>query len=150
MITVQLQKEYESKPEIVFDLLADHTKHPLWDPNMIEASLYDEGPIVKGSKGITVGIFQGRKIESEVYYDAYDRPRYVSGGTTSGSVKGKNTCEFIPTESGTKINWRLEAEFKGFMRLLEPFMRSSLIKQREETLDALGDYLAKNPSQSSH
>ena len=144
MITVQLQKEYEAPPETVFDLLADHTKHPLWDPNMIEASLFTEGPIVKGSKGITIGEFLGRRVESEIYYDAYDRPKYVSGGTTSGNVNGKNTCEFIPTEKGTKINWRLDVEFKGLMRLFEPFMKSNLIKQREESLNALNDYITKN------
>ena len=36
MIAVKLQTEIEAPPEIVFDLLADHTKFPLWDPHMIE------------------------------------------------------------------------------------------------------------------
>jgi len=47
-------------------------------------------------------------ILSENYYDAYDRPKFVSGGTISGIVKAKNTSEFIPTEKGTKINWRMK------------------------------------------
>ena len=148
MITVELQTEIEASPETVFDLLADHTKIPLWDPHMIECKLFTEGPIVKGSKGITIARnksrFGGRIIETEIYYDAYDRPKYVSGGTTSGPVKATQTSEFIPTEKGTKINWRMEAEFKGFMRLLEPFMKSTLIKQRKETMDALKEYIAKN------
>jgi len=144
MLTVELQTEIEAPPETVFDLLADHTKIPLWDPHMIESRLYTEGPIIKGSKGITVAEFRGRRIETEIYYDAYDRPKYVSGGTTSGPVKARQTSEFIPTEKGTKINWRMEAEFKGFMRLLEPFMKSTLIKQRKETMDALKEYITKN------
>ncbi len=144
MIRVQIQMEIEAPPETVFDLLADHTKHPLWDPNMIEAKLYTEGPIKNGSKGMTVGEWRGKRLESDIYYDAYDRPKWVSGGATSGMVKGKQTCEFIPTEKGTKINWAFEAEFQGFMRLLEPFMKSTLIKQRKETLEALEDYITKN------
>ena len=144
MITVELQIEVEAQPDVVFDLLADHTKHPLWDPHMLEARLSTEGPIKKGTKGITVGKFGGIRVENEIYYDAYDRPKFVSSGTTAGSVTGKNTYEFIPTEKGTKINYRLEAEFKGFMRLLEPFMKSSLIKQRKETLEALKDYITNN------
>ena len=59
MITVELQTEIEAPPEIVFDLLADHTKFTLWDPHMIDCKLFTEGPIVKGSKGITVGRFGG-------------------------------------------------------------------------------------------
>ncbi len=146
MITVEIQMEIEAPPETVFDLLADHTKHPLWDPHMIDAKLYTEGPIKNGSKGITVAEWRGRRLESDIYYDAYDRPKWVSGGITSSGIikKGKMTCEFIPTENGTKINWRLEAEFKGFMRLLEPFMKSTAIKQRKETLEALKDYITKN------
>ena len=42
MITVKLQTEIEAPPEIVFDLLADHTKFPLWDPHMIDCKLYTE------------------------------------------------------------------------------------------------------------
>jgi len=141
---VELQTEIEAPVEMVFDLLADHTKFTLWDPHMIEARLYTEVPIVKGSKGITVGEFRGRRIETEIYYDAYDRPKFVSGGTISSIVKAKNTSEFIPTEKGTKINWGMNVEFKGFMRLLEPFMKSSLIKQTKETMEALKDYITKN------
>ena len=144
MLTVELQTEIEAPPETVFDLLADHTKIPLWDPHMIESRLFTEGPIVKGSKGITIAEFRGRRIESDIYYDAYDRPKWVSGGATSGILRGKQTCEFIPTEKGTKINWRMEAEFRGFMRLFEPFMKSTLIKQRKETMDALKEYITKN------
>ena len=144
MITVELQTEIEAPPETVFDLLADHTKIPLWDPHMMEARLTTEGPIVKGSKGITIGEFRGKRVESEIYYDAYDRPKWVSGGATSGPVKATQTCEFIPTEKGTKLNWRMEAEFKGFRRLLEPFMKSTLIKQRQETMEALKDYIINN------
>ena len=144
MIKVQIQMEIEAPPETVFDLLADHTKHPLWDPNMIEAKLNTEGPIISGSTGITIGVFRGKRVESDIYYDAYDRPKWVSGGASSGMVKGKQTCEFIPIEKGTKINWSFEAKFQGFMRFLEPFMKSTLIKQRKETLEALREYITKN------
>jgi len=146
MITVNLQTEIEAPIETVFDLLADHTKFPLWDPYMIECKLYTEGPIVKGSKGITIGKFRGKRIETEIYYDAYDRPTYVSGGTTSGPVKARNMSEFSSFERGTLINWKMEVQFKGFMRFLEPFMKSSLINQRKETMDALKEYIAKNQS----
>ena len=144
MIKVKIQMEIEAPPEKVFDLLADHTKHPLWDPRMIEASFTTEGPIINGSKGITIGEFRGKRVESDIYYDAYDRPKWVSGGATSGMVKGKQTCEFTPTEKGTKINWAFEAQFQGFMRLIEPFTKSTLIKQRQETLEALKTYIIKN------
>ena len=33
----------------------------------------------------------------------------------------------------------------GLMRLIEPFMKSSLIEQRRETLEALNDYVKGHP-----
>jgi len=144
MIKVEIQMEIEAPPETVFDLLADHTKHPLWNPHMIEASLFAEGPIKKGSKGISVVESKGRRIENEIIYYEYDRPKFVSGGATSGSIIGKMSNEFTPTEKGTKINYRFEVKFKGLMRLLEPFIKRSLIKQKEAELEALKDYITKN------
>jgi carbon monoxide dehydrogenase subunit G len=144
VIAIQLQKEIEAPPEVVFDLLADHTTFPTWDPHFIDASLTTEGPIVKGSKGVTVGKLMGRRVENEIYYDAYDRPTYVSGGTSSGAVTAKNSVEFTPTETGTRIDFRLEIELKGIMRLFETFIKSTTMKQKKETLDALDDYIRKN------
>ena len=144
MITIQLEKEIDAPPEIVFDLLADHTKFPIWDPNFIDASLSTEGPITKGSKGVTVGEMMGRKVENEIHYDAYDRPGFVSGGTTSGTVIAKNSVEFIPTEKGTLVKFRLEVKLKGIMRLFEIFIKPVIVKQKQETLDALDDYIARN------
>jgi carbon monoxide dehydrogenase subunit G len=144
MIAIQLQKEIAAPPEVVFDLLADHTQFPTWDPNFIDASLSTEGPIVKGSKGITVGKLMGRRVENEIYYDAYDRPRFVSGGTSSGAVIAKNSIDFTPTETGTKIDFHLEIKLKGIMRLFEGFIKSTTVKQKKESLDALEAYIAKN------
>jgi carbon monoxide dehydrogenase subunit G len=144
MIIIQLEKEIEAPPEVVFDLLADHTQFPTWDPNFIDASLTTERPIVKGSKGITVGKLIGRRVENEIYYDAYDRPTFVSGGTSSGAVIAKNSINFIPTETGTHIDFRLEIELKGIMRLFESMIKSTTEKQKEESLDALEAYIAKN------
>jgi len=144
MIGIQLHKEIKASPEIVFDLLADHTQFPEWDPYFIDATLSTEGPIRKGSKGVTVGKLRGRTVESEIYYDAYDRPRFVSGGTTSGTVVAKNSVEFIPTELGTQIDFRLEVKLKGVMRFIEPFMKGVIARQKQESLDALDDYITRN------
>jgi carbon monoxide dehydrogenase subunit G len=144
MITIQLQKDIEASPEVVFDLFADHTQFPTWDPHFIDASLTKEGPIVKGSKGITVGKLMGRRVENEIYYDAYDRPTFVSGGTSSGAVIAYYSVDFIPTETGTQIDFQLEIELKGIMRLFEGIIKSTTVKQKEESLDALEAYIANN------
>ena len=146
MLAIQLQTEIEAAPEIVFDLLADHTKHPLWDPHMMEATLHTERPIGRGSTGVTVGKFMGRRVENEVSYGEYDRPRYVSGGTTSGTLGAKNSVTFTPTATGTRIDFRLEVRLRSLMRLIEPLMKSSLIEQKTETLEALRDYVRDHPA----
>jgi hypothetical protein len=136
--------EIEAPLEIIFDLLADHTKHPVWDPHITYAKLHTEGPIKNGSSGITIGSWKGRVVHRHIYYDAFERPNWISNRIISGSARDKMTYEFMPTEKGTKISWRFETEFRGFMRLFEPFIKSVFIKRRKETLYALNYYITKN------
>jgi carbon monoxide dehydrogenase subunit G len=144
MINVQITLDIKAPPEVVFDLLADHTKHPQWDPNMIQAALFDAGPIGPGSKGKTIGELRGRRVESDIYYDSYDRPTYVSGGTSSGPVEATQSCRFKPTDNGTRIDWKMSMNFKGPMRVLQPFLKSTVKKQRERTLTALKNYIERS------
>jgi uncharacterized protein YndB with AHSA1/START domain len=72
MISIHLQIEIEAPPEVVFDLLADHTHQPRWHPYISEASWLTDGPVRKGSRGITLGTFTGRTVENEVVYYEYD------------------------------------------------------------------------------
>jgi len=83
-------------------------------------------------------------VESEIYYNAYDRPKFVSGGTSSGPVIAKNSVTFTPTDNGTLIDFYLEVKLKGLMRLFEMFIKPVIVKEKEETLDALDDYITKN------
>ena len=147
MLTGQLQFEIETKPEIVFDLLADFTKGLAWNPNIIEARLFSEGPIKKGSMGITVVNAGGSRIKYGFIIYEYDRPKLVSIGLTSGSNTSKMIYEFMPTEKGTNINYRFEVSFKGIWRFLEPFLKlfkRLVIMQEQAEFEVLRDYISKN------
>jgi hypothetical protein len=67
---------------------------------------------------------------------------WVSGGTLSVTVAATNSVEFTPTETGTRIDFRLEVQLKGLMSLLEVFVKPGIKKQKQETLDALETYIA--------
>ena len=147
MIAGQLEIEIEAKPEIVFDLLADFTKYPTWNPKITEVSLIPEEPIEKGANGkITFGAGQ-RRMEYEFIYHEYDRPKAFSVEVTRSDEMSKMSYEFIPTESGTEINFRFEYQPKGFVRLLEPLFKPFkwlIIKQERREFKTLKDYITKN------
>jgi len=144
MATFELQYEIEAPPEVVFDLLADHTKFPLWRPDISEAKLFTERPIRQGSKGMTRGVSGGREYVNDIVYYEYDRPRFVSGGTTSGVIDAKLTNRFTPTDTGTKIEMRMDVRFKGFMRLIQPFLMRGVKQQFMDDFEALREYIASN------
>lgn len=58
--------------------------------------------------------------------------------------EAKSSVAFIPTARGTRVDFRRELRFKGFMRLIKPLMRSSLMEQRKETLEAVNDYVKEH------
>jgi len=144
MATFELQTEIEAPPEVVFDLLADHTKYPLWRPDISEAKLFTERPITKGSKGMTRGESGGREFVNDIVYYEYDRPHFVSGGTSSGNIDAKLTNRFTPTNTGTKIELEMEVTFKGFLRLIQPFLMPGVKKQFANDLEILREYIANN------
>ncbi len=144
MAIIKLQIEIEAPPEEVFDLLADHTKFPIWRPDILEAKLFTERPIKKGSRGMTRGVSRGREYVNEIVYYEYTRPRFVSGGTTSGIINADLTNRFTPTDTGTKVDLRLDFNFKGIMRLLQPFLISGVKQQFRDDLEALKEYISKN------
>ncbi len=144
MAIFELQYEIEAPPEVVFDLLADHTKYPLWRPDISEAKLFTERPIRKGSKGMTRGVSGGREYVNDIVYYEYDRPRFVSGGTTSGVVDAKLTNRFTPTDTGTKIELRMDVRFKGLMRLIQPLLMRGVKQQFMDDFEALREYIANN------
>lgn len=85
MIKGQVEIEIDEEPEILFDLLADPSKAPTWNPNITEVNIYIEAPIAKGSKGRLVSKFGKRRVEYEDVYYEYDKPVFVSCGATNKS-----------------------------------------------------------------
>lgn len=147
MITGEIQIEIEVKPEIVFDLLADFTKFPIWNPKVTEVSLIPEEPMKKGSNGKITFKSRQRRMEYEFICHECDRPKAFSVEVTRSDEISKMSYEFIPTENGTKINFRLEYQPKGFLRLLEPLFKLFewlIIKQERKELETLRDYITKN------
>ena len=42
------------------------------------------------------------------------------------------------------VKFQLEVKLIGIMRVLELFMKSVILKQKKETLEALNDYIIRN------
>jgi len=147
MLTGQLHIEIEAPPEIVFDLLADPTKGPTWNPKLDQVSLVPEGPIKKDSKGRITFKSGRRRMEYEFSCREYDRPKAFSLIFTCRNEISEINYEFIPTEKGTKINYRFEYQPKGFVRLLEPFIKifmGLITRQERKELEALKSHITKN------
>ncbi len=147
MLRGNLQIEIEAKPEIVFDLLADITKLPIWHPKVTEVSLTPEEPIKKGANGRVAFKTGRRRMVYEFICHEYDRPKTSSIEVTSGSEISKMSYEFTPTEKGTKISFQLEFQPKGYLRLLEPFIKlfkRLIMRQEQKELQTLKEYLTKN------
>jgi hypothetical protein len=93
---------------------------------------------------MTRGESAGREYVNDIEYYEYDRPRFVSGGTSSGALDAKLTNRFTPTDNGTKIDLWMEVRFKGFMRLIQPFLMPGVKQQFKDDLEALREYIANN------
>ena len=147
MIRGELQVEIEAKPEIVFDLLADFTKHPTWNPKVTEVSLIPEGAIKKGSNGRMTFRSGRRRMEYEFACHECERPKAFCVEVTRSDEISIMSYEFTPTEKGTRIGFVFEYQPKGISRLLEPFLRlfrRLVVNQERKEFETLRDYIIKN------
>ena len=147
MIGGKGQIEIEAKPEIIFDLLADFRKFPTWNPKVTEVSIIPEEPIKKGASGKITFRAGRRRMEYEFIYHEYERPKAFSVEVTRSDEISRMSYEFIPTEKGTRINYRLEYQSIGFLRLLEPLFhpfRWLIIRQEQKGFERLRAYITQN------
>jgi hypothetical protein len=93
---------------------------------------------------MTRGVSGGREYVNDIVYYEYDRPRFVSGGTTSGVIDAELTNRFTPTDTGTKIELWMDVRFKGFMRLIQPLLMRGVKQQFMDNFEALREYIANN------
>jgi uncharacterized protein YndB with AHSA1/START domain len=108
--------------EEVFDLVADQSNEPQYNPQMVRAEKITSGPVGTGTKFRSAVASMGRTAEMLIECTSYDRPRRLASITTMQQADISYTLTFEPAGTGTRMRWSGQAHPKRAFRLLGPLI----------------------------
>jgi hypothetical protein len=137
MIRIHEQRTIPMQRDAAFAFIADFSHVAEWDPGITESSKASDGPVGVGSEFAVVSKFAGRPIPLTYVVEEWDAPNRVLLSAATSSFAGRDTITFEDAPHGTLVDYVAEFEFKGIMRLAEPFLGRTFDKIGREALDGM-------------
>ena len=136
-------------PEAVFDYVADFQSAAEWDPGVAHARRLDDGPVGVGAR-YELGVRMGRRVVPMTYRIAiFERPTRVVLEGAGGNVEAVDDIRFAPRAGGTIVDYRADIRFRGWLRLIQPFVGGTLARIGRDAAAGMARSLtarAKSPS----
>ncbi|MDR6862030.1 SRPBCC family protein [Phycicoccus sp. 3266] len=130
MARVRGSIDIERPVDEVFDVVADQTNEPLYNPSMTDSGRLDDGTIGVGTRFLATVLTRGKPQEVAIEVTAFERPTEIA----TQSVMGRNTVlgrvRFDPAGSGTRLSWDWDVQVGTGARVLGPLV--SVIGRRQE------------------
>jgi uncharacterized membrane protein len=106
--------------DAVFDYAAQFERHPEWQEDLKSSKI--RGPAAVGTEG-TDSRQMGRRINT---YDwrvtELDPPRRIGFETLTGPMRPAGTMSFTAQGDATKVDFAMDMNPRGFMKLLAPMI----------------------------
>jgi len=93
------------------------------------------------ARGVEVRTFAGHRREASFRVTAQDRPDRFAIESRTGPVSALASFSFAPVEAGTRVDFRLEVELDGALRLAAAMMRGRMAREARQNLERLSELL---------
>jgi len=104
-----------------FDLIADFSNAPGWDPGVSTSERLDASPLGEGAR-FRLGVrMAGRVVPMEYIVTTWQPPRRVVLTGSGSGVAALDDIRFEATPSGTRIDYTADIRLRGLLRLATPF-----------------------------
>jgi hypothetical protein len=114
----------------VFEVVADQTNEPLYNPAMTASHRFDAGPIGVGTRFRATVLTRGKPHEVEIEITGFERPCEMASRSVMGRNRVTGRLRFDPVASGTRLSWDWGVEVGRGARVLDPLV--AVIGRRQE------------------
>ena len=136
--------------ETVFDVVADQTNEPAYNPAMVRSQMMTPGPVGEGSRFHAVARAAGREVPMTVELVDFGRPHHLGVLTAVDGTIIDGTMDFVPCPGGTRMSWDWDVRTSGGLKLLSPLVALMGRRQERRIWTALKHRLeARRPAQTS-
>ena len=148
MPVVTVSGELAAPPDKVFALVADWSRHPLWQPSLSEAEL--EGELAVGAHVREVRAAFSQKVKAVFEVVELEPGRRLVAKSISGPMKAVESYLVEPVGDGSRLTITFELEpplvLKMFQAYFEPQLRVELEKMLENVRHLLDDQEPPHPN----
>ena len=130
MARVRGSIEIERPIDEVFDVVADQTNEPLYNPAMTASQRFDDGPIGVGTRFRATVLTRGKPHEVEIEITGFVRPSELASRSVMGHSTVTGRLRFEPVASGTRLSWDWDVRVGAGARVLGPLV--AVIGRRQE------------------
>ena len=123
----------ERPVEAVFDYAAQFDRHPEWQDDLKAATF--QGPPAVGATGTETRQMGPRLHSYDWQVSAFDRPRTLGFETLTGAMRPKGTMTFSATDAGTQVDFEMDLNPRGVMKLMRPLIERQVQKANTEHLE---------------
>jgi len=136
--------------ETVFDVVADQTNEPAYNPAMVRSEMVTPGPVRDGSRFHAVARTAGREVPMTIELVDYGRPHHLGVLTAVDGTIIDGTMDFVPCPGGTRMSWDWDVRTTGGLKMLSPLVALMGRRQERRIWTALKHRLeARRPAQTS-
>jgi uncharacterized protein YndB with AHSA1/START domain len=137
MISFDLEITINRPVETVFAFATDPSTFSQWQPAIVESRQTSPGPRGVGTTGVNVRQVMGQRVESTFEITAYTPNASLTVRSTSGPVAYEIAYAYQPADGGTRVSLHFQGDPKGFFKLAEPLLASTIKKDFEEDYQRL-------------
>ncbi|MFJ9344168.1 SRPBCC family protein [Streptomyces sp. NPDC101733] len=143
MVAVQRSFTVARPSSVLRDYLKDFARTEEWDPGTKTCERLDAGPVRVGSSWSNVSVFRGRETRLTYRLVRLDENRLTFVGENK-SVTTTDDVVLTPREGGaTRLTYRARLDFKGLLRLAEPFLRKDFERLADGVEEVMPGILAR-------
>lgn len=140
MIRIESSTIIGREPQEVFDFVNAQERAEVWVTGLLETRSTSAAKGV-GYTWVDVLEVMGRRVESEFEVTEFESGRRIAFKSIRGSFPIRGIYTFDEVAEGTAVNFMLEGDPAGFLKLAEPLLARMLQRQWDTNLANLKDVL---------
>lgn len=123
--------------EVVFDYVADQTREPEYNPEMVSSERLTDGPIGVGTRFHAVMRSEGREMPMDIEVTVFERPTRMASHTELQPMEIDGALCFTREGRATRMTWDWELHPHGVLRLAGPMLTRIGRKQEQRIWEGL-------------
>jgi dehydrogenase/reductase SDR family member 12 len=129
--------ESKLSPPEAFSYMAAFENVALWDPGVLEARRLTDGPVHLGTEFLVLTQTGKRRIALTYGVTEFEEGSRLVLSAATSTLRSVDEIRVVASEGGSTVTYRANLSLLGILRIVNPFLTSTLQKIGDRSRDGL-------------